>query len=177
MIRAPAFLLLAPLLAAASVARAGDLAQVWAQQPDSQGQLAQSRIHMADDLARFAGTGHRSRVLAVPLVSDAHGYSLCLLYDYRRTDLVDPISGSGFAARSGGNDAHNLGLGLRTLMTERLEFEAVVGHSHVNSSSDSAYGGLIYDVAPRFGLGADLGRINAGGQDGNRLRAFARFYF
>ena len=183
MFRAALLLWLVPLLGAASwSARAEDLASAYAEQlsagegSPSNGALGTRQPRLRDDLAFSAGYGHSKLALEIPFPGNGSGYSLCLLYDYARTDQVDPISGTGFTSPSG-NDAHNLGLGLHSLVTERLEFEAVVGHSHTDSSSNSAYAGLIYNVSRRFGLGADLGRISTAGQDNNRLRAFARFYF
>lgn len=179
MIHRGALLLLAPLWGMAVCgAQAADPDALTAQTESGGWHLfTPSKARLADDLAALAGQDHKSLVLAVPVVTSEAGYSLCLLYDYARTDTADPISATGLDKFDGSKDAHNLGLGLRGFMTERLEFEAVVGHSHVDASSNSAYAGLIYDVDSRFGLGADFGTISAAGQDNKRLRAFARFYF
>ena len=179
MLRARALLLLVPLLGAvAGSARGADGIQDSAlAAPEGAGISVPGRVPLAEDLALLASHGRKSRVLAVPVVDEATGYSLCLLYDYARTERLDPITASGLADFDGNRDARNLGLGLRRLLTPRLEFEAVLGHSHAATSTNSAYAGIIYDFDMRIGLGADLGRIDRGGQDDNRLRAFARFYF
>ena len=178
MLRAPSLLLLAPLLVAASAeARGDELAETPGQEQAASLALFEwAKAYPGEDLAILTGHERHSLVLAVPVFVSGGSYSLCLLYDYARSEQVDPISGTGFVT-AGRGDAHNLGLGLRSLMSERLEFEAVVGHSHVDSSSNSAYAGVIYNLSNHLGLGADLGRIHAAGQDNDRLRAFARFYF
>ena len=174
MVRARALLLLAPLLGVAT-------ASAWGADLDSPtygwAAITSTQLHRGEDLAALTGYDRHSLVLAVPVVDDAGAYRLCLLYDYSRTVTLDPISATGLADYDGDHDARNLGLGLRRLLSERLEFEAVVGHSHTTGSTNSAYAGIIYDFDTRFGLGADLGRISANGQDDRRLRAFARIYF
>lgn len=174
MLRARALLLLAPLLGvAAARAQGADLDSPtygWATSTSA-------NMHEGESLAVLMGYDRHNRVLAVPVVEDADGYKICLLYDYARTDELDPISAMGLADYDGNRDARNLGLGVRRLLGEKLEFEVVVGHSHTAGSTNSAYAGVIYDIDRRFGLGADLGRISSSGQDDKRLRAFARFYF
>lgn len=179
MLRALALLFLAPLLGAAnSEARGDDWSELPGQvQAASQTLFIRAKALPGEDLAILAGYAPHSLVLAVPVFASSGSYRLCLLYDYARAATQDPISAWDLADYDGNRDARNLGLGLRALVTERLEFEAVVGHSHANGATNSAYAGLIYDVDGHLGLGADLGRISANGQDDHRLRAFARFYF
>lgn len=178
MLRALTLLLLAPLLVAASAeARGDELAQVQGQEQAVSLALSEwAKAYPGEDLAILTGQERHSLVLALPVFVSSGNYSLCLLYDYARSEQVDPISATGFAT-AGRGDAHNLGLGLHSVVSERLEFEAVVGHSHLSNASNSAYAGVIYNLSSHLGLGADLGRIHAAGQDNDRLRAFARFYF
>jgi len=179
MLRALALLFLAPLLGAVtSEAWGDDLVQIAGEEQAANLALfARANAHLGEDLTTLTGYEPHSLVLAVPVFASGESYSLCLLYDYARTDKIDPISTSGLAEFDGSKDARNLGLGLWGLMTEKLEFEAVVGHSHLSNASNSAYAGIIYNVNARFGLGTDIGHIHAAGQDSDRLRAFARFYF
>ncbi|HEV2111623.1 MAG TPA: hypothetical protein VGT99_09745 [Gammaproteobacteria bacterium] len=178
MLRALALLFLAPLLVAAgSEARADGLAETAGQErAASLALFERGKAYPGEDPAILAGHERHGVVLALPVFVSGESYRLCLLYDYARSEQVDPISGTGFTS-GGRGDAHNLGLGLHGLVSERLEFEAVLGHSHVDSSSNSAYAGVIYNVSGHMGLGADLGRISSTSLDDKRLRAFARFYF